>query len=778
MLKNTTVKDFSGGWNVADNDLNLSSKYQPVSDNVLRGADGSIVVRPGYALKSDFADGTETSFAAASYTFTTVDTQAYIDITWAAHPFSSGDHITLSGCVDVGGITASALNKTHGVLKIDANTVRIAVDEAATSSTSAAMTNVGVVRDTHTLSGNIIHQRYFNRRMVCFTDIGEIGTFEPNGTLSCIWNFAAAEALSTGLLPTRACRHWSSDAFKSTLIACNGYDRDKPVQIDAEFNVEYLVDKATFSNAAVPKADYVVCMQGYVIFIRTENGSPYIELSAKGTDGTFSRDPSPADAVELDLSLVTSSVEPVLLGGGRLRDKLYLAFYDRGMLGTLGVYTTGTPALHEPDFADTIAEHGVVSHHTIVSLGNDIFMCDYAGVPSVTISSQSGLHVPVRLSELISPVMSKHLARLEEDTLRDHAFAVYDKQLRAYMLFVPKYDETPVALGTDPIQFNEALRGSNRAIVLWANHGLIDRSYITLSGAITFNGLDAADINGTREVVSIIDDNTVIVQLGGRPSEGTTAGGGSSVIATPVNDETIVYVFEFNRELGIKRWTRFRDWNFDCAAVTQRGKLMLAKGTKLYQMGHPEEPIHADAVNEDDGVAWANATAYAVGARITDGIIYECVVAHTSPASGTFAEARATYPTYWEEYIGRPISWEVETPWSDMQTRGYFKNLKYIHLDAIGEEQFTVSGFTNQIYRDPETNELIPARTMTFVAQGGGGYNQVEVEAWGGGRRTRDKKVWPFPLRPKTLRWRFSGDTRHAFKLVSLTMHYSEAKLV
>lgn len=47
---------------------------------------------------------------------------------------------------------------------------------------------------------------------------------------------------------------------------------------------------------------------------------------------------------------------------------------------------------------------------------------------------------------------------------------------------------------------------------------------------------------------------------------------------------------------------------------------------------------------------WANSTAYAVGERVVDntnGFIYQCLVAHTSPASGTFETYRASNPTHW-----------------------------------------------------------------------------------------------------------------------------------
>ena len=55
-LLDATIRDFSGGWNVVDNDLNLSTKFSKVLENMQRGVDGALSVRPGTEL---FADTSE-----------------------------------------------------------------------------------------------------------------------------------------------------------------------------------------------------------------------------------------------------------------------------------------------------------------------------------------------------------------------------------------------------------------------------------------------------------------------------------------------------------------------------------------------------------------------------------------------------------------------------------------------------------------------------------------------------------------------------------------------
>jgi hypothetical protein len=49
-LLDATIRDFSGGWNVVDNDLNLDTKFSKVLENMQRGIDGANSVRPGTQL--------------------------------------------------------------------------------------------------------------------------------------------------------------------------------------------------------------------------------------------------------------------------------------------------------------------------------------------------------------------------------------------------------------------------------------------------------------------------------------------------------------------------------------------------------------------------------------------------------------------------------------------------------------------------------------------------------------------------------------------------------
>src|SRR5262245_9403344 len=53
IMQEATTRDFSGGLDVADSELNLTSKYARVLDNLVVGLDGTLDVRQGTKLFAD-----------------------------------------------------------------------------------------------------------------------------------------------------------------------------------------------------------------------------------------------------------------------------------------------------------------------------------------------------------------------------------------------------------------------------------------------------------------------------------------------------------------------------------------------------------------------------------------------------------------------------------------------------------------------------------------------------------------------------------------------------
>ena len=97
------------------------------------------------------------------------------------------------------------------------------------------------------------------------------------------------------------------------------HSNDKPLDING-LVANYLVDPATLSNVSVPRADFVMAADSIVLLVSTEYGSTKVEISAKNTTGCVLLVMAvPGDAVEIDLGMLTQSVETTILGANTIR---------------------------------------------------------------------------------------------------------------------------------------------------------------------------------------------------------------------------------------------------------------------------------------------------------------------------------------------------------------------------------------------------------------------------------------------------------------------------
>jgi len=94
-------------------------------------------------------------------------------------------------------------------------------------------------------------------------------------------------------------------------------------------------------------------------------------------------------------------------------------------------------------------------------------------------------------------------------------------------------DVTPIrattTLGANPLKTGAA---SSAVVTVTApSHGAVNGDFVTLSGATTTDGITAAQLN-TEHELTLIDSNSYTITTAGSASSGSTAGGGSSVVAT------------------------------------------------------------------------------------------------------------------------------------------------------------------------------------------------------------------------------------------------------
>ncbi len=448
VLATTTIREFDGGWNVIDNDLNLSSKYAKILENMYRSADGANTIRFGTKLFGHLNIQVATTGSLGTDPFFTTISSAVVRVTHTAHGLISGQLITLAGATGpVDGIPASELNDEHNVTVIAANTYDITVSTTATAGgVNGGGASVTFSHDNKTLDEDVINMIYFQDRLMIVTETGAVLEMDSNGVTNIVFNGNIAAKFVGSPSAWSATSFVSFAVFGGKLIICNGVD--KPLLADFAVTaptqpVQYLVDIPSGSNINVPIARYVLAMDHYVLMTGDPTNVGLVHISNFDTSGTWLGDADPNDATTVALDKVVTSSNFTIRGLSRHRDRVAVTFDDNIVLGQLNLYgAVGAPDAgdHIPDFSDVIEQHGSISHRALQSLGNDLLMCDLIGVPSLARALFTGTIRPDRVSELIDPEIQSLLIALSVGSTEDRVFALYNQREGQYMLFIPNAD--------------------------------------------------------------------------------------------------------------------------------------------------------------------------------------------------------------------------------------------------------------------------------------------------------------------------------------------------
>jgi hypothetical protein len=574
---------------------------------------------------------------------------------------------------------------------------------------------------TPTNGVHIINHTYFQDSVVTVLSNGRLTRTLGDGSNTVVWSSTIAGGLVGSPAGWGETDFASFAVFSGKLIVCNG--TDKPLIIDFENTppVQYLADEGTGSNANTPVCRYVVAMNRYVVMSGDPLFPDRVHISQQGTSGTWYGDAAPNDATYVDLGKVGVQGEQTVTGINRYRDQLVVSFFSASVLGKLGVYTMiGEVDTHVPSFDDVIEGFGGHSHRCMVNLGNDLFMLDDQGITSIARSLYSGTTEPKRVSELIDPMVNVNVSRiLDADTLLS-SHAVYNSNDKQYMCFVPNHSEISRPLGTDPFEVLQDDRTS-----LWVhipNHPFEVGDIVRFTGVTTWNTVPAVALNDVDIVVQRVITNNIIqitpaTALTTDPN-GTLLGGGAAVQYIPQWTETFGYIYTFVTELKVRAWARYRGWRWRSSARTEFGTVIFADDTRLMLYGNYNVPLHRDFIN-------------------------------------TLDEREITF------------AWEM--PWADFDKRVHEKHTRYIQLDTAGTAQFTLMMFVDQIYS--MNGMLIPNNMMTFVGGDNGGFGN-NGQSYGGGRRTRDQRLFAWTARGKLFKLRFQGVVSEPLRVVAISLLY------
>ena len=148
------------------------------------------------------------------------------------------------------------------------------------------------------------------------------------------------------------------------------------------------------------------------------------------------------------------------------------------------------------------------------STGNGVTITTSANYFDTT-GSQSGSNYPN--SKHIGVVLRYHNNEIEIKSVQSATQATGDIT-----------DELLVNLDRDAVETTD---GSTSIHITFVNHGLAVNDSITISAAGAVGGISANNINGTRTVTEVINENEFVVTAGGSANE-STIGGGSPKIVT------------------------------------------------------------------------------------------------------------------------------------------------------------------------------------------------------------------------------------------------------
>lgn len=203
--------------------------------------------------------------------------------------------------------------------------------------------------------------------------------------------------------------------------------------------------------------------------------------------------------------------------------------------------------------------------------------------------------------------------------------------------------------------------------------------------------------------------------------------------------ETICYAYTLRNgsrsSASDGAWSKFIGWNFQYGITSALGEVFLGNGTKIYVLGNIDNPIYADFMEDPE------------------------------------------YPAENDEDIsGKAIEFDWEFPWADFGDRAAIKKSRYLALSTTGDSQFYVDMFLDYIYNNIDTGMKDPQLTMDFVggnSPGWGGGSQ----RYGAGRRTNTEFLFAWTATFKIAKLRLYGSSKKKININSITVYYQKGNI-
>ena len=237
--------------------------------------------------------------------------------------------------------------------------------------------------------------------------------------------------------------------------------------------------------------------------------------------------------------------------------------------------------------------------------------------------------------------------------------------------------------------------------------------------------------------------------------------------------DMIAYSYRYSDSGRIHAWSRTTGWNFVAGCSTERGRVFFFRGSFVYRYGNTPygEETYQDFCTVDD--EWsASSVSYSEGDQVWYGnAIYEALQDHTSDA-GNYPGASNPDLHWSDEPTGDSIDFVWELPWIDVKQRAMLKKLSHMQIDTQGTGAFTLKVWVDNLYKNT-AGEVVhdPVIDIDFIGGNRTGYGGIE-QSFGGGRRTRDERLWSTPVKCKIFKARIEGSANAALRFIAITILY------
>ena len=243
-----------------------------------------------------------------------------------------------------------------------------------------------------------------------------------------------------------------------------------------------------------------------------------------------------------------------------------------------------------------------------------------------------------------------------------------------------------------------------------------------------------------------------------------------------------VLCYTFNTRLKMHAWSLMKNTvAYRSAWTSILGRMYVSYGTKIFLKGNNTfagENYYADRIGDRDANYTAS-TAWTLNQLVRDPTneeIWQCIIPYTGSSQPSFVLERELYPTNWKQYFGAAIDIEFELPWIDGKDPTKLKQLRYVSIATKGDAEFTFMAYVDNLYKDAQGVEVYgPAVSMVFIGNDAYGYG-FDDDPYGMGRRSRDPRLYGFPLKFKTIKFKIKGSVSKKLELVNLSFLFASGK--